>query len=226
MNEKNYIQNIINEFISTQPIYEPEEYFVLQFYEFYLSISSLKRYYEFNENNIGLHLKKIEEDRKNLESIEEDILFDDTIGLDLDSFHEILGISVIAFALNHLENLMTGIIQEISKEKNIKIELEKSSNPKALKLLLLLKNEIGLNIELDTDHLQSLNEVVDIKNRYFSNGKIEINYPHEKATSSDPNLNLNDLSYDYKLVSTILLNIGFIAKDIELAYIQFYKSKE
>jgi hypothetical protein len=79
---------------------------------------------------------------------------------------------------------------------------------------------------LDTNLLQRINEVVEIKNRYFSNENIEINYPHDKTKSSDPTLNLNDLSYDYKLVSTILLNIGFSAKDIELAYIQFYKSNE
>ena len=89
--------------LEIEPLYDTEDIFFEPFWEFKYRFQSLQRHWELSKKYIQNHISILKSVNEN-GSAEFDLLFSETVSVDIEYFPEYLRLSTISFSLSLVEN--------------------------------------------------------------------------------------------------------------------------
>jgi hypothetical protein len=218
MEPKDYFYSLL----AINPIYETEDRFFEPFWIFKYRFQSLHRHWVLNKEFIQYHVNLLKEVESNV-TAEFEVLFSETVEVDIEYFPEYLRLSTISFSLSLIENLLGCLSEQVSKDLGIKINLEKKPMPYINKYLLWLTRGCGIEINIDKSLWKSLDAIRELRNRFLHKIDRDIPCQVKKVISEMVSSALcDDETIPDTFVDDALKEIAGLVKEIELAYIRFY----
>lgn len=210
--------------LSIENIYDPESEFHRPFWDFSYRFQSLYRnwilYKDFNKNHINL-LEQAENEEN--ECAEYYDIHSEVAQVDIEFFPIHLRGSIISLSLSSLENLLNELAEEIAKDLDKPIELDRRNLPFINKYLLWFTRICKIEITINKEQFKKLDAIREVRNRFIHNLSRDIPENVKKTIGEmTNNISNHKVVVTDEFVDQSLKEISTLVKNIELSYLDFY----
>ena len=221
MKAKDYFLDVL----SIENIYEPEPIFHQPFWDFSYRFQSLYRnwilFRDFNNRHIDLLAQAENVENEDAEYYD---IHSEVAQVDIEYFPIHLRGSIISLSLSSLENLLNELAEEIAKNLNKPIELDKRPLPFINKYLLWFTRNCEMEITVNKGLYKKLDAIREIRNRFIHNLSREIPENVKKTIREmTKNLSNQEVVVTDEFVDQSLKEISTLVKNIEISYLAFYE---
>lgn len=223
MKPKDYFLNVS----AIKNIYDPEPEFSEPFWDFAYRFQSLYRnwilFRDFNKNHIDLLTKAENMENEGAEYYD---IHSEVAQVDIEFFPIHLRGSIISLSLSSLENLLNELAEELAKDLNKPIELDKRPLPFINKYLLFFTRNCKMELTVNKEQHKKLDAIREVRNRFIHNLSREIPENIKKTIGEmAQNLSDHEIVVTDGFVDQSLKEISALVKKIELSYLDYSELK-
>ncbi len=212
-----------NRILSIEPIYEPEPYFAVPFYDFAERFQSLQRHWEMSKDSQSRHLSNLRD--VEFDSGEEEDHHYEMISSDSEHFPEYLRLSTISIAFSLFENFLGELCDYISSEKGLELRLDERRMPYAEKYLLWLAKGCGFELSIPKELRKRIDAGREMRNRFVHRISRDIPEEIQKVIQNMiSDTSRSDIGVTNEFVDLVLEDVSELVKKIEMSYWKFEKS--
>ena len=220
MKSKDYFLDVL----LIENIYNPEPEFHQPFSDFSYRFQSLYRnwilYKDFNKNHIDLLTQAENVENEGAEYYD---IHSEVAQVDIEFFPIHLRGSIISLSLSSLENLLNELAEEIAKDLDKPIKLDKRPLPFINKYLLWFTRNCKIEITINKEQHKKLDAIREVRNRFIHNLSREIPENIKKTIrETTKRLSNHEIVVNDDFVDQSLKEIATLVKNIELSYLDFY----
>ncbi|MDG2376208.1 MAG: hypothetical protein P8M18_07650 [Woeseiaceae bacterium] len=213
--------------LTISPVYETEDRFFFPFWDFASRIQSLQRHWHFSKEFIDFHISQLDKAPDD-GTAEWGVIYTEVAEVDIEFFPNYLRGSIIAMCFALFETLLGDVAEEAAKDTGNEITFEKKRPlPYINRYILWLSRSCGLDLQIDKQLWKELDAVRELRNKFIH--RIDRDLPsqiRETLETLSDNLPSTEFSIGDDHVELTFSTMANLAKLIELAYLEFYDSRE